>query len=83
MKVLADISDLECDTDLKVDEVKAMPEYKDMNEDEISSVIETIRIFTELVYEIHASKDQGEEPICIASQKAGDTFYYDNFKIAA
>jgi hypothetical protein len=63
--------------------VKAMPEYKDMNEDEISSVLETIRIFTELVYEIHHSKDQGEDPVRIASQKAGDTFFSTKFKIAA
>jgi predicted nucleic acid-binding Zn-ribbon protein len=83
MGILSDIKDLKCDADLTVEEVKAMDEYKDLNEDDIAEVIETIRIFTEIVYEIHISKKQGETQKNIASHSAGDSFLYQYHKTAA
>lgn len=68
MKTLDGIKNLESCEDLTVEEVKAMDKYKHLSDAEIAKVIETIRIFSEIVYEIYVNKKQEQKLIGISNQ---------------
>ena len=68
MKTLDGIKNLESCEDLTVEEVKAMDKYKHMSDAEIAKLIETLRIFSEIVYEIYVNKKQEQQLIGISNQ---------------
>ena len=68
MKTLDGIKNLESCEDLTVEEVKAMDKYKHLSDAEIAKVIETLRIFSEIVYEIYVNKKQEQKLIGISNQ---------------
>ena len=63
MKTLDGIKNLESCEDLTVEEVKAMDKYKHLSDAEIAKVIETLRIFSEIVYEIYVNTKQEQKLI--------------------
>ena len=68
MKTLDGIKNLESCEDLTVEEVKAMDKYKHLSDAEIVKLIETLRIFSEIVYEIYVNKKQEQKLIAISNQ---------------
>ena len=68
MKTLDGIKNLESCEDLTVEEVKAMDKYKHLSDAEIAKVIETLRIFSEIVYEIYVNKKQEQKLISVSNQ---------------
>lgn len=84
MKTLDGIKNLQSCEGLTVEEVKAMDKYKHLSDAEITKVIETLRIFSEIVYEIYANKKQEQKLTVVSSPKGDNNFINDNpYKLAA
>ena len=48
--------------DLTLEEVRAMEAYKDYSDEEIESLLETIRVFAEIAYDVCALQKASTQP---------------------
>lgn len=58
MGTIYDINENSKNEELTFEEVKAMEEYKDLSDEEIKNIIESVRVFTEIIYALFLKEEQ-------------------------